>query len=104
MRKITGVNERLHHLEENGEPLPTFKEVFRLALAMGLADSKDKAIWAADLAGELKQELVDLVLEEHQYQVLKAAIERNPQQLTNFYWSQALKKVDGAEQYKAESK
>lgn len=102
MRKITGVNETLKNLEEGQQNLPTFREVFRLALALSLAESKDKAIWAGDLAEDLKKHVDnDLTLEEHQYFVLKYAVEHNPQQLTNYYWGQVLKKVDSAEQYKA---
>ncbi len=100
MKLLKNLNVRLKPFLLEGEPTevqrlnePTFRRLYRLALAMGKG-TPEQALDSSDLQDKLAKDVNELDLTDSEFNLLKDRVRQNPTQLADFFWGQLLKNLE----------
>jgi len=101
MKTLKGLDEKLSTIEEIpagvDAKLPTYRLMYKAAVGGSLAKSGDEAVEHYQLGLKLRIEGNEIDLEDAEFKLLKAAVEKNPSQWNAHFHAQVVLKIKDSE-------
>ena len=101
MKKVAGLDEKLSPIEEIPKgvesKIPTYRHMYKTAVSGNLGKSGEDAVEHYQLGLKLRIEGDTIDLEDAEFKLLTAAVEKNPIQWQAHYHAQVVLKLRGAE-------